>query len=85
MYYKKFRYEFYYHIHDDDHDCYVDCRSRRIGVIVFRKSLKIPKRSSEYANQRRTDNIMTKRKRTKGQLVVRLSAIFQLYRGAQFY
>jgi hypothetical protein len=35
-----------------------------------KKSLKIPKGQYESVNQRRTDNTMTKRKRTKGQTMV---------------
>jgi len=38
--------------------------------LQFKKSLKIPKRYSESVNQRRTDNTMAKRKRTKGQTTI---------------
>jgi hypothetical protein len=36
----------------------------------YKKSLKIPKRSSESVYRRRTDNAMAKRKRTKGQAAI---------------
>jgi hypothetical protein len=36
----------------------------------LKKSLKIPKRQSESAYRRRTDNTMTKRKSTKGQTTI---------------
>jgi hypothetical protein len=35
-----------------------------------KKSLKIPKGQSETVYQRRTDNTMVKRKRTKGQTMI---------------
>ena len=39
-------------------------------MLMLEKSLKIPKEWSEDVNRRRTDNTMTKRKRTKGQTMV---------------
>jgi hypothetical protein len=37
---------------------------------MSKKSLKIPKGQSETVNRRRTDKIMAKRKRTKGQTTI---------------
>jgi hypothetical protein len=38
--------------------------------VIRKKSLKIPNVQSESVNQRRTDNIMDKRKRKKGQTTI---------------
>ena len=55
---------------------YVQCRE--CGIVAFKKSLKIPKAQSETVN-RRTDNMMTKRKRTKGQTMIYKALHRKLY------
>jgi hypothetical protein len=50
----------YYDITDKTNICLED----------LKKSLKIPMGESESVNQRRTDNTMAKRKRTKGQITI---------------
>ena len=55
---------------------YAQCRE--YGIVAFKKSLKIPKAQSETVN-RRTDNMMTKRKRTKGQTMIYKALHRKLY------
>jgi hypothetical protein len=51
-----------------------DTLQKSLKTDALQKSLKIPKEESESVNRRRTDNMMAKRKRTKGQ-----STIYKTY------